>query len=110
LLYRGGFTNTSAALTSIRDEFVSRGRRGVDWIGVVVTNRPSTDTSATLAAARRARAAGVTLLTVGVGASAVSQEMAGIASWPTSANWINVTDYRSLSTVRTSLVQALCNS
>ena len=82
----------------------------MNWLGVVVTNRPSVNTEATLAAARRARAAGVTLLAVGVGPSAASQEMAGIVSWPTTANWINVTDYDSLSAAKASLVQALCDS
>jgi len=88
----------------------SRGRQDVNRIGVVITNRPSTDTAATLAAARRARADGITLLTVGVGPSARTREMSGIASWPGSANWMNATDYRTLSAVRSSLVQALCNS
>jgi len=97
-------------VTSIHDELTSRGRHGVNWIGVVITNRPSIDTPATLAAARRARAAGITLLTVGVGPTADSPEMAGVASWPTTANWINVTDYDRLSAAKASLVRALCNS
>jgi len=97
-------------VTSIHDELSSRGRQGVNKIGVIITNRPSTNTDDTLAAARRARADGITLMTVGVGETARSPEMAGIASWPTSANWINATDYRSLSAIRSSLVQALCNS
>jgi len=97
-------------VTSIRDELTSRGRRGVNWVGVIITNRPSVDPHATLAAARRARAAGITLITVAVGPTAWTQEMAGIASWPTAANWINVTDYRNLPAIRSSLAQALCNS
>ena len=97
-------------MTSIHDELTSRGRQGVNWVGVVITNRPSINTQATLEAARQARAAGITLLAVGVGETARTPEMAGIASWPTSANWINATDYRSLSAVRSSVVQALCDS
>jgi len=106
----GGLTNTSAALTSIHDELTSRGRPDANWLGVVVTNRPSVDATATLAAARRARAAGITLLTVAVGPSAVSPEMAGIASWPPARNSLNVTDYDSLSAAEASLAQALCDS
>jgi len=98
------------AVTSIHDELTSRGRPGVNWIGVIITNRPSTDTPATLAAAKQARAAGITLLTVGVGETARSHEMAGIASCPATANWFNVTNYGSLPTVKASLVQALCDS
>jgi len=97
-------------VTTIHRELASRGRPGVDWVGVIITNRQSVDTSATLEAARRARADGITLIPVGVGPSAVSPEMAGIASWPPSENWINVTDYDRLSAAKASLVQALCNS
>jgi len=108
--YRGGLTNTLAAVTSIHDELTTRGRHGVNWIGVLITNRPSTNTPATLAAARKARAAGITLIAVGVGETSRSEEMAGIVSWPTSQNWINATDYDHLSAVKAALTQALCNS
>ena len=77
---------------------------------MIITNRQSVDTAATLDAARRARADGITLLAVGVGPSAMTPEMAGIASGPASENWINVTDYDRLSAAKASLVQALCNS
>jgi len=69
-VHRGGLTNTSAALTSIHDELMTRGRRDVTWVGVVITNRPSINTQATLTAARQVRADGITLVTVGVGQSA----------------------------------------
>ena len=110
LWYRGGLTNTLAAVTTIKNELETRGRQGVEWIGVIITNRPSTNTPATLAAARQARAAGITLITVGVGETSRSQEMAAIASWPISANWINASNYANLSAVKAQLVRALCNS
>ena len=97
-------------MTSIHDELTSRGRPGVNKLGVIITNRPSTNTPATLDAARQARADGITLVTVGVGDTSRSREMAGIASWPTSSNWINASNYDRLSEVKESLTRTICNS
>lgn len=79
-------------------------------MGVVIMYGRSFNLSATIDEASKTRSAGITLLAVAIGPNTDPLEMAAIASQPTSSNWLNVTDFDSLSTVEIPVVQASCNS
>ena len=109
----GGSTNTAAALASLRNDiFTSANGDRPDYpsIAILLTDGVSNDQSATLREAVAVRAQGISLVVVGIGPSPNTQELDGIASYPSTQNVFTATDFNSLSAIRDGLVQAVCNS
>jgi hypothetical protein len=95
----------------MRTELLTRGHNDALWVGVMVVGGRSTSLEATQHEARLTRAAGVTLLTVGVGPTAwYAAELEAITSWPTAVNGLVVSGYGALGSVATSLAEFICNS
>jgi glycerophosphoryl diester phosphodiesterase len=74
-----GGTNTAAAIQAAQAQ-LSVGRAGAPDVLIVLTDGQSSDPNATIAAANAARAAGITVIAVGIGAGPDNAELRGMAS------------------------------
>jgi hypothetical protein len=78
---------------------------------VVITDGKSNVPNATWEQAMLARAAGITIISVGIGTGFNQQELEGIASSPISSNVITTQNFQSLTDeMRIRMAEALCNS
>ncbi|KAM3613790.1 uncharacterized protein V6R79_005100 [Siganus canaliculatus] len=112
LPYRGGGTNTGAALKFTKDNvFVkrrgSRKDKGVQQVAVVITDGESQDKVATAAADLRRD--GVTVYAVGV-KNANEAELKSIASYPTNKHMFIVDSFAKLKPLEQSLQKIVCQN
>ncbi|KAG8010914.1 Collagen alpha-6(VI) chain [Nibea albiflora] len=112
LPYRGGGTNTGAALNFTRENvFItqrgSRKEKGVQQVAVVITDGESQDKVSTAAA--ELRRAGVTVYAVGV-KDANEQELNQIASYPTNTHMFIVKNFTELKPLEQSLQKFMCQN
>ena len=82
--------------------------RACAQIGVVLTDGVSTSASATLAAANAARAAGVTLIGIGVGTGISHTEINNIANDPDSEFALTFSDFSALQSAVGRLTTLTC--
>ncbi|NJO81646.1 MAG: VWA domain-containing protein [Blastochloris sp.] len=75
----GGGTNTASAIQAGQSQLAA-GRAGAPDVMIVLTDGQSNDTNATIAAAQAAKAAGITVIAVGIGAGPDNAELRGMAS------------------------------
>ena len=88
----------------------SRGARdSAAKIVVVMTTTPSFNETETVNEAERLRAAGVSIIGVGVGQSVLRSELEGVVSYPISRNAFYVDDYSRLSDYVNDIVNSQCN-
>jgi collagen type VI alpha len=80
----------------------------VTKLAIVITDNPSVNRSATQAEAERLRAAGVGIVTVGVGTYLDRYELSAVASYPYSRNMFTVNTVRNLSAVMDSVKRIIC--
>ena len=110
----GQGTNTGAALKYTRERIFSGSgdRSNAKNVAVLFTDGGSQDKRETILQANRAKAAGIHIVTVGIGNPGwLDQwELRGIASWPYERNYIYVHYYRDLNKVRTRLRELICDS
>ncbi|XP_072249472.1 collagen alpha-6(VI) chain-like [Leuresthes tenuis] len=112
LPYRGGGTNTGAALKFAREQVFIKGRgsrkdKGVQQVAVVITDGESQD-DVSQAAADLQRA-GVTVYSVGV-QNASMAELEQMASYPARKHVFFVNSYALLKTLEQSLKKVLCTN
>lgn len=110
LPYRGGGTQTGAALTFAKDNLFTetRGSRkalGVKQIAIIITDGKSQDDVTD--AAPKLRRSGVTVYAVGV-KNASSEELLKIASYPQKQFMFNVESFQMLTSLEKSLSKSLC--
>jgi len=75
---------------------------------VVVTDNPSANKSATLREAELIRAAGIGLVTIGVGTYLDRYELSAVASYPYTDNMFTVNTVRNLSSVDADVRHIIC--
>ncbi|XP_030278177.1 collagen alpha-6(VI) chain-like [Sparus aurata] len=112
LPYRGGGTNTGAALNYARDNvFIkargSRKEQGVQQVAVVITDGKSQDDVSTAAA--DLRRAGVTIYAIGV-KEANKALLDQMASYPHNKHVFNVDNFEKLKGLELSLQKSLCHN
>lgn len=112
LPYRGGGTNTGAALNFAREnvfitERGSRKDKGVQQVAVVITDGESQDEVSTAAA--ELRRAGVTVYALGV-KDANEEQLNQIASYPTSTHMFIVDSFTKLKPLEQSLQKYMCQN
>lgn len=112
LPYRGGGTNTGAALNFTREKVFSKERgsrkdKGVQQVAVVITDGKSQDNVATAAA--NLRRAGVTVYAVGV-KDADEVQLKEMASHPTNKHMFVVDSFTMLKALDQSLRKILCSN
>ncbi|XP_070692202.1 collagen alpha-6(VI) chain [Pempheris klunzingeri] len=112
LPYRGGGTNTGAALNFTREKVFIKARgsrkdKGVQQVAVVITDGESQDSVSQAAA--DLRRAGVTVYAVGV-KDANEVQLKEIASYPTNKHTFIVDSFAKLKTLEQSLQKILCNN
>ena len=110
--YGGQVANLAAAITTATTMFTNPtfgARLGVNWVAVIVTDNPSASQPATLAAAAAMRAAGISIITVGIGSSLNLYELSATCTYPPSANMFTVGTARNLSTLVTPVSTNLCS-
>jgi len=81
---------------------------GVSWMAVVITDDVSMNETATLIAAQAARAAGISIITVGVGTYLDLYEITSTASYPYWLNSFTVPSVKNLSILEDPIKQILC--
>lgn len=113
--YPGGTTNTAGAIQQVREGMFTAAngdRPDVPNILVLVTDGISNDRNATIGQAILTRNAGISIITVGVGVGDQidPNELEGIASYPTTSNFIPVENENSFMRIVPTLVQALCTN
>uniref|UniRef100_A0A3P8NJY7 Collagen alpha-1(XXI) chain n=1 Tax=Astatotilapia calliptera TaxID=8154 RepID=A0A3P8NJY7_ASTCA len=105
--YRGGNTNTGAAIEFATDRLFGLSERAsVSRIAVVLTDGKSQDE--VLKAAEAARKKGVILFAIGVGPETEKDELRDIANKPFSTYVFSVEDYKAISRIRQVIRQKLC--
>lgn len=112
LPYRGGGTNTGAAINFARENvFIkqrgSRKDKGVQQVAVVITDGESQDEVSTAAA--NLRRAGVTVYAVGV-KDANHVQLKEMASYPTNKHMFIVDNFAKLKSLEQSLQKVLCHN
>lgn len=112
LPYRGGGTNTGAALKFAKEnvflkERGSRMGQGVQQVAVVITDGESQDVVATEAADLRRH--GVTVYAVGI-QNANMNELVQMASYPPKKHVFNVDSFVKLKTLEQSLQKMMCTN
>lgn len=112
LPYRGGGTNTGAALKFTREEIFtkehgSRNKTGFQQVAVVITDGESQDNVSTAAA--DLRRAGVTVYALGI-KNANQKELNEIASYPAHKHVFNVDSFEKLKALEQTLQKSLCHN
>lgn len=112
LPYRGGGTNTGAAINFTKENIFikergSRKGKGVQQVAVVITDGESED-NVSIAAANLRRA-GVTVYAVGV-KDASEDQLVQIASYPSNKHIFNVDSFAQLKALDQSLQKTLCHN
>lgn len=112
LPYRGGGTNTGAALQFVKEKVLvqqrgSRKDKGVQQVAVVITDGESQDNVSTAAA--NLRRAGVTVYAVGV-KDANQAQLKEMASYPTNKHTFIVDSFAKLKSLEQSLQKILCHN
>lgn len=112
LPYRGGGTNTGAALNYTREnvfieEKGSRKDRGVQQVAVVITDGESQDDVSKAAAGLRRE--GVTVYSVGV-QDANKAELRQMASYPSQKHVFTVDNFNKLKALEQNLQKSLCHN
>ncbi|KAM9782556.1 collagen alpha-6(VI) chain-like [Neosynchiropus ocellatus] len=112
LPYRGGGTNTAAALEFAEEKVFttargSRKRMGVQQIAIVITDGESQYNVTKEAASLRR--SGVTVYAIGV-KDANEEQLIEIASHPASKYVVNVDSFAALKSVKQTLPRAICNN
>lgn len=106
LPYRGGGTNTGAALNFTREQiFKTSRRKDVQKVAVVITDGESQDSVSE--AAVLLRRAGVTVYAVGI-QDANETQLVQIASYPSSSHVFNVKSFTELKPLKQNLQKTLC--
>ena len=108
-----GTTNTADALRMARTSIFSQGvgdRPNAVNLAIVITDGSSNQPEETVKEARLARGRGVHLISVGIGNWLDKYELRSIASYPTELNLISVENFNSISTIRGTIKDAVCNS
>ncbi|XP_070211137.1 uncharacterized protein [Littorina saxatilis] len=111
IMYRGGTTDTASGLLTMKNEMFTAAngdRENVPRFGIVITDGKSTDDVATKKAAREVRAAGITLLSVGVGDGVDNDELVAIASPPRAKHVFNVANYSQLAAIQSQFMKQTC--
>ena len=103
---RGGSTKTDQALAYL-PAYMNKGRVDAMKIGILVTDGQSDDITATAQNAAKARAAGITMIAVGIG-SYNKKELEGIASKPLSDHVFGVKDFSGLVNIIKGIMKAMC--
>ena len=112
MTYLGGGTNDADAITFTGQQVFDQhnGARGdVPRIAVMITDGGSSNPSAAIAAANKARTEHIGLITVGVGNGVNQAELNSIADKPSSDNSFTVNSYDNLDTITDRLIKALCS-
>nr|KAG5709937.1 hypothetical protein BaRGS_029979 [Batillaria attramentaria] len=109
--YLSGNTYTGRGLHGMRTTgFVSDvPRANVTRVGVVVTDGKSRHRSNTVAEARAAREAGISLFAIGVGGDVDDEELAAMASEPSSEFSFHVASFDILATLAKTVALSTCN-
>lgn len=113
--YMKGTTNTADALRTMREVMFTPengDQANARNIGIVITDGRSDDQQRTWEEAMKARDSGIDLISIGIGSSIRMQELEGIASAPNSQgkNVLLADNFSSLETLRSALVDIICNS
>ncbi len=112
LPYRGGGTNTGAALNFTKERVFTKQRgsrkdKGVQQVAVVITDGESQDNVSTAAA--NLRRAGVTVYAVGV-KDANQVQLKEMASYPTNKHTFIVDSFAKLKSLEQSLQKIMCHN
>ena len=83
---------------------------GVPNVLVIITDGKSNNEEETWRMAMEAREKGITIIAIGVGQSVNLRELQGMASDPTDANVIRVSNFGDLRGIQDRIIRSLCNS
>ncbi|PVD21494.1 hypothetical protein C0Q70_19668 [Pomacea canaliculata] len=110
--YRSGGTNTGDAIKYLKDTMFNQAngdRPGVPNIGIIITDGNSNRPDDTMAQAQAARAAGITLFSVGVGSGISRTELNAIATDPDTNHVFTVDDFSKLSDIKALFQEQACS-
>jgi Mg-chelatase subunit ChlD len=109
--YKSGGTNTGTALKDMYTKMFTApngDRPGVPNIAIVVTDGRSNNRPSTLAEAAKAKALGIEVFSVGVGAGVDVSELNAIASDPDAGHVMTVTDFSKLQQIQSAFAAKTC--
>ncbi|XP_067674107.1 uncharacterized protein [Haliotis asinina] len=108
----GGGTNTAAAILHTVDVLFSPAagaRPNAKRVAILLTDGRSNSKTATISAAQKAKAAGITMISVGIGNADVS-ELKGVATQPYCTHMIMLSSFREIDSLLYQLKESSCRA
>ena len=116
LPYRGGSTNTAAAINLLRQSGFTSSNGGrpesqaIPRVGVIITDGNSNSYSTTVTAAQNAHDSDITLFSVGIGSNVNNNELNAIASDSSYVSTITGFDSSQFEALQTTITNEACTS